>query len=99
MPCICCSQWLTFSPTYMETEKTDTMLIVVARKRNPTDLSRGNLKFARWLFERVEVAPFFKLYLVHNGQDPIYCFSDCFGCVFFFFLDLFDLTLFVNKVL
>lgn len=65
MPCTCCSQWLTFSPTYMETEKTD-ILIVVAR-RNPTNLHRGNLKFARWLFEGVEVAPFFKLYVVHNG--------------------------------
>lgn len=49
----------------METEKTD-ILIVVAR-RNPTNLHRGNLKFARWLFEGVEVAPFFKLYVVHNG--------------------------------
>lgn len=85
MPCTCCSEWLTFSPTYMETEKTDTILTVVARRRNPTNLSRRNLKFACWLFEGEEVALFFKLYVVHNGPDPIYCFSDCSGCVFFFF--------------
>lgn len=92
MPCTCCSQQLTCSLTYTEAEQTH-ILILVARRRDPTNLSRGNWQLAKWL--------------VREWKRLLY--SSCRQCTrdeiihtvfhLFFFLDLFDSTLFVNKVL
>lgn len=69
----------------------------MAKRTESTSLNRGNWSFAQWLFEGGGRGDSFSQ-AVGSAQDPMCQFPAC--CFFFFsFLNLFDLTLFINKVL
>lgn len=80
--------------SHLHGSRADTHTYSCGQEKRPYKPKQRKLAACKVAGEGVEEAPLFKLQVVHKGRDHTYCFPS-----FFFFLDLFDSTLFVNKVL